>query len=295
MTNVLYLSILALAAADAADEGPRGVHRDIAYSDAGGARTRLDVYSGRGGKDRACIVWIHGGAWEFGSKALVGAKPGAFNERGYLFLSVEYRLHPAVSYREQAGDIAAAVRWARDHAAEYGGDPRRIYLMGHSAGAHLAALVATDGRYLRKAGLRLKDLSGVILLDGAGYDIPRQIRSAGRSPRLRALYLDVFGDDPARQADASPIEHVAAGKGIPPFLILHVADRPDSRMQSLSLAERLRASGVPAEVIPAEGKTHMTINRELGRAGDPPTDAVFAFLRVRDGRRSARGSESLKP
>jgi acetyl esterase/lipase len=76
------------------------------------------------------------------------SKPKAFNERGYLMVSINYLFHPAVTYREQAGDIAQAIRWVKDHAQEHGGDPGRIFLMGHSAGAHLAALVGTDGRSL---------------------------------------------------------------------------------------------------------------------------------------------------
>jgi arylformamidase len=150
--------------------------------------------------------------------------------------------------------------------------------MGHSAGAHLAALVGTDGRYLENEGLKLSDLSGVILLDGAGYDIPRQIQQAPL-PRLKTMYTTVFGEDEAKQKDASPITHVVGGKGIPPFLILHVASRRDSKAHSEALAARLRGAGIEAKVVPAEGKTHATINRELGQADDPPTKAVFEFLR----------------
>ena len=211
------------------------------------------------------MIWIHGGAWQIGDKAHVQAKPRAFNERGYVLVSVNYRFHPAVTYKEQAGDIAQAIRWVHDHAGEYGGDPGRIFLMGHSAGAHLAALVGTDGRYLKKAGLKLSDLSGVILLDGAGYDIPRQIRQA-LLPRMKAMYTAVFTEDEATQKDASPVTHVAKDKGIPPFLILHVASRRDSKAQSEGLAAKLREAGVEAKVVPAEGKTHATINRELGPA-----------------------------
>ena len=97
------------------------------------------------------MIWVHGGAWQIGDKAQVQAKPKAFNERGYVLVSVNYRFHPAVTYKEQAGDIAQAIRWVNDHAREHGGDPGRVFLMGHSAGAHLAALVGTDGRYLEKS------------------------------------------------------------------------------------------------------------------------------------------------
>jgi acetyl esterase/lipase len=251
------------------------VQKDIAYSDAGGNRTRLDVYIPGDGKDHPVLIWIHGGAWQIGDKRLVQAKPRAFNERGYVLVSVNYRFHPAVTYSEQAGDIAQAIRWVHDHAREHGGDPGRVFLMGHSAGAHLAALVGTDERHLMCDGLKLSDLSGVILLDGACYDIPRQVKQT-MLPRMKAMYTK---EDEATQRDASPTTHVAKGKGIPPFLILHVARRHDSKAQSEALAAKLREAGVTATVVPAEGKTHLTINRELGEPGDGPTEAVFEFLR----------------
>ena len=94
------------------------------------------------------------------------------------------------------------------------------------------------------------------------------------------MYTTVFTEDEATQKDASPITHVAGDKGIPPFLILHVAGRRDSKAQSDGLAARLREAGVEAKVVPAEGKTHATINRELGQPDDAPTKDVFEFLRA---------------
>jgi acetyl esterase/lipase len=229
------------------------VDKDIAYSESGGDRTRLDVYAPGNGKNHPVVIWVHGGAWQIGDKRLVQAKPKAFNEHGYVLVSVNYRLHPAVTYKEQAGDIARAIRWVKDHAVEHGGDPGRIFLMGHSAGAHLVAPVGTEGRYLEEAGLKLGDLSGVILLDGAGYDIPRQI-SQTLLLRLRAMYTSVFTEDVATQQDASPITHVAGGKGIPPFLILHVASRRDSRVQSEGLASKLREAGIGRRWSPPRGR-----------------------------------------
>jgi arylformamidase len=278
MRSLVPILIATLASVPAPADGGDRVQKDIAYFRAGGERTRLDVYAPADGKDHPVIIWVHGGAWQFGDKAHVQAKPGAFNGRGYVLVSVNYRFHPAVSYKEQAGDIAQAVRWVHEHAGEFGGDPGRLFLMGHSSGAHLAALVGTDDRYFKKAGLTLSDLAGVVLVDGAGYDIPRQVRQAAL-PRLKAMYTTVFTEDEASQRDASPVIHVAKDKGIPPFLILHVASRRDSKAQSEGLAEKLREAGVEAKVVSAEGKTHATINRELGQPDDAPTMAVFVFLR----------------
>jgi acetyl esterase/lipase len=275
--EVLLLTAALTSIPDLVVAGDR-VDKDIAYSEVGGNRSRLDVYAPREGKNHPVVIWVHGGAWQIGDKSLVQAKPKAFNEHGYVLVSVNYRLHPAVTYKEQAGDIAQAIRWVKDHAREHGGAPGRIFLMGHSAGAHLVALVGTDGRYLEKAGLKLGDLSGVILLDGACCDIPRQI-SQTLLPRLRAMYTNVFTEDEATQRDASPITHVARCKRIPPFLILHVASRRDSKAQSEGLAAKLREAGIEVKVVPAEGKTHLTINRELGEPDDVPTKEVFEFLR----------------
>jgi arylformamidase len=275
--SLCQLIVLIASVAHAADGGR--AQKDVAYSDIGGDRTRLDVYAPEG-RDHPIVIWIHGGAWRIGDKAHVQAKPKAFNERGYVLVSVNYRFQPAVAYKEQAGDIARAIRWVHDHAGEFGGDPRRIFLMGHSAGAHLAALVGTDGRYLAKVELKLSDLSGIVLLDGAGYDIPRQIKQSAL-PRAKTMYTTIFTADEAKQKEASPITHVAKGKGIPPFLILHVASRRDSKAQSDGLATALREAGVESKVVPAEGKTHATINRELGQPDDVPTQAVFDFLRER--------------
>ncbi|MFO0891700.1 MAG: alpha/beta hydrolase fold domain-containing protein [Isosphaeraceae bacterium] len=140
-------------------------------------------------------------------------RPSALNAKGYVLVSVNYRLHPEADFKAQAGDIARAVRWVREHAGEFGGDPDRIVLMGHSAGAHLAALVGIDGRYLQAEGLSPRNLSGVILLDGAGYDIPAQIEQAPL-PRMKTLYTTVFGDDPAGQEGVA-VRQVARDQGIP--------------------------------------------------------------------------------
>ncbi|WP_165249334.1 alpha/beta hydrolase [Paludisphaera soli] len=273
---MLGLVVGSSLAAEAGDGSGR-VRRDVPYAE--GPTTRLNVDAPAEGDKHPIVVWVHGGAWRFGSKDFSQGQPKAFNAEGYVWVGVEYRFVPEVTYKEQAGDVARAVRWARDHAREFGGDPDRIFLMGHSAGAHLAALTATDRRYLEAAGLKRDAIAGVILLDGAGYDVPRQIRESVL-PRIRSLYTSVFGDDPKVQEDASPIAHVARDQDIPPFLLLHV-DRADSRAQSNALAAKLREAGVPATVLAFPAKTHATINRELGRPGDPPTRAVFDFLKAR--------------
>ena len=173
-------------------------------------------------------------------------------------------------------DVASALAWIHKNAAKYSGDPKRIFVMGHSAGAHLAALVATDDRRLKAAGADLSILSGAILLDGAGYNIPRQINLG---ERVEDLYTAAFGTDPAVWRDASPVEHVASGKGIPPFLIVHAGGRAASRIQAENLAEALRAAGGKAEIFHAAGHNHGSVNRDIGLPNDATTKRVFEFLK----------------
>ncbi|MFM7107045.1 MAG: alpha/beta hydrolase, partial [Planctomycetaceae bacterium] len=222
----------------AAEPADVRVERGIPYAaDREGVGRTLDLHApaGPAPKPRPVILFVHGGGWRHGDKEMVGAKPAAFAERGWAFASANYRLDETVSPREQAQDVADAIGWLHEHGPEHGCDPGRIVLLGHSAGAHLVALVSTDGRFLEARGLDLSAIAGTILLDGAGYDVPRQIEIA-RLPRMREMYRQVFTEDPQAQREASPITHVAAGNGIPPFLLFHVGARQDSREQSEALA-----------------------------------------------------------
>ncbi len=256
------------------------IRRNIAYTQVEGSNQRLtslDVYTVAKGSKRPILVWIHGGGWQIGDKSRVQSKPSAFAAKGFVFASVNYRLVPNVTYEEQASDIATAIAYLHTHANKFGGDPDQIAVMGHSAGAHLAALVTTDERYLKEVGLPLNTIKGVVLLDGAGYDIPKQMKEFA-GPRSRRLYSKVFGKDEQMWRNASPVTHIDKAKDIPPFLILHVAERKNSKRQSEGLAAALEHAEISATVLPAEGKTHATINSELGQQGDEPTKAVFRFL-----------------
>src|SRR4051812_22360388 len=145
-----------------------------------------------------------------------------------------------------AGDLAKAIRWVHDHAREFGGDPKAIFVMGHSAGAHLAALVCADERYLKAEGLPLSILKGCVPVDVSVYDIPRRLKDGGAAP---GLFKTVFGGSEESYRDLSPVTHIARGKSIPPFLILHVADRPETKAQSHWFADKLGEAGIEAKVV----------------------------------------------
>ncbi len=260
------------------------VKRDIPYVDKGHERQVLDVYAPPAAKNLPVVFWIHGGGWQAGDKADIQLKPQVFTEKGFVFVSANYRLLPAVDMGTIVRDVARAVRWVHDHIAGYGGDPKRLFVMGHSAGAQLAALICTDDRYLKAETLSLDIVKGCVPVDGDTYDVPAIIATAEarwkahRLPPAKFGHREKFGDDPARHKDFSAVNHVAKGKGIPPFLVLHVAGHPDVTAQAQRLGNVLKDAGIAATVFGARETTHTRINADLGRPHDPATKAVFDFL-----------------
>lgn len=234
----------------------------------------LDLNVPDGVGNAPVVVFVHGGGWQRGSKGTgAGGKADAFAARGIAFASINYRMHPDVDPGVMAEDVVAALVHLRANAARYGIDPDRIALMGHSAGAHLAALAATDQDGLRRAGLPLVALRAVILLDGAGYDVARQATS-GRNAKL---YLEVFGNDPADWARWSPVTHARSAEGLPPFLIAYVR-RADAPEQAAAMADAVETGGGAATLLLAEGERHGSINRGFGEADDATTIAAFDVL-----------------
>lgn len=237
---------------------------------------RLDFIPAAASHRAPLFIFIHGGGWSFGDKRIAGHMAVHARAQGWAFASLNYRLVPGANPEQQAEDVAAAIaRLVRD-ADELEIDPGRIILSGHSAGAHLAALVGTDPRYLAAHRLPISILKGVVLFDGAGYDVPAQMARGG--PLLRRMYSNAFGNNPAFQANVSPTLQAAAPNA-GRFLILHITSRPDdSGAQSRRLAEALRAAGTPAEVV-AVDNTHAEIFRLFGQPGHVATERTDAFAR----------------
>lgn len=151
------------------------VERDIAYAEPKNQRQMLDVYTPAAGRNLPVVIWIHGGGWRAGDKTEVAGKPRAFTQKGLIFVAVTYRFVPNVSMDVIPQDIAKAVRWVRDHIGQRRGDPNRLFLMGHSAGAQLAALLCTDDRFLKAEGLSLAIVKGCVPVDGDTFDVPLQV------------------------------------------------------------------------------------------------------------------------
>lgn len=226
------------------------------------------------------VVFVHGGGWKRGDKrnATGEYKPAHYLEQGYAFASINYRLVPAATVEQQAQDVASALAYLIRQAQTLGFDASRVVLMGHSAGAHLSALVGTDMQYLKKAELGPKSLRGVIPLDGACYDVPRQIVEGGDF--MYDTYIQAFGSEKGRQLTLSPTHHAAAPNA-PAFLILHV-QRLDGAAQSKALGDALQKADTAAEVRGFDGmglQGHAEINRRLGDPTYPATPVVDTWLK----------------
>jgi len=258
--------------------------RDIPYASPALERQVLDIYSPADAKNLPVVFWIHGGGWQTGDKSSVQKKPKTFVEHGFVFVSTNYRLLPNVEMETIFRDVAKSLGWVHKHIAEHGGDPNRIFVMGHSAGAQLAALLCCDDRYLKAEGVPFGALKGCVPVDGDTYDVPAIIETAETRRRVHGQpqatfgHRQKFGNDPQKHRDYSAVTHVAKGKEIPPFLILHVADHPDNSAQAQRMGAALKAADILATVYGAKETNHTKINANIGSPDDPVTKALFDFV-----------------
>ena len=257
---------------------------NIPYVKDGHERHVLDIYTPKDAKNAPVVFWIHGGGWQAGDKTSIQLKPQAFQDKGFVFVSTNYRLLPNVEMDAIFSDIAKSLHWVHDHVAEHGGDPKRIFVMGHSAGAQLAAIISTDDRLLKAEGLPLSIIKGCVPVDGDTFDVPAIIEVAETRWRVHGLppskfgHRVKFGNDEAKHKDYSAVTHIANDKSIPPFLIMHVGEHPDTSAQAQRLENALKEAGIPVARYAGKETTHGKINNDIGLADDPGTKALFEFV-----------------
>lgn len=244
--------------------------KDIAYGP--DPQQRLDMYRPAQAHAAPVLFLVHGGAWMLGDKASRGFihdKVAHWVPMGYVVISVDYRMSRHPDPLQEAGDVARALAFAQAMARRWGADPERFVLIGHSAGAHLVALLTAAPRITQDAGVH--PWLATIALDSAAYDVVAVMQS----PHYR-FYDRVFGKDPAFWRAASPTLRLAR-KPVPMLLVCSTR-RSTSCPQARAFAERDRALGGRIELLP-EDKTHEQINEELGT--DPVyTGRIEAFLRT---------------
>jgi acetyl esterase/lipase len=233
-------------------------------------RQKLDVYALERRTDgaRPVVVYFYGGSWQGGQRADARGVAQALAQRGIVAIAPDYRVYPETIFPGFIDDAAAAVRWTRDHAREFGGDPGRILVMGHSAGAHIAAMLATDPRYLAAHGMSKAELHGMIGLAGPYAVIPP------REPHM----ADIF--PPALRGQTLPIDFVS-GHEPPMLLATGSADTVVDPANSVRFAEALRAHDDAVELKTYAGYGHGEIVEAISsgqRAGSPVFTDVLAFI-----------------
>lgn len=245
------------------------VVRDVAYGS--DPRQRFDAYAPARAHNAPVILMVHGGGWRRGDKAMPGVvanKVAYWVPRGVVVISVDYRMLPDTPPLEQARDVARALALAQRRAAAWGADPDRFVLMGHSAGAHLVALLAARPELAREQGAR--PWRGTVSLDSACLDVVQTMRSPHFS-----LYDQAFGANPADWLAASPYQHLVAAPA--PVLAVCSSRRRDSCPQAHAFVDKVQSLGGRARVL-EQDLSHGEINKTLGEPSDYTTE-VDAFLR----------------
>lgn len=281
MLAVFGAALIGLASATPAIVSQQGPHvlvagpvekRSLVYGPE--QRQYLELFTKERAGRAPLVVYLHGGGWSAGSPRAGsgGAQAEFFTSRGFAYATVGYRYVPVVAVEEQLADVARAIAYLKNQPAV---DARRIILVGHSSGAHMAALLGTDPSHFKAARLDFQAIRGVVLLDPAVLDVAPIMAAGG--PTVDRYFRPAFGADPARWSILSPLKQ-AEVPNAPGWLILHDSNNLLAGAQGGDLAASLAAAGARAAVLPVAGTTHVRLNDEIGRAGDPASEAIAAFL-----------------
>ncbi|MFO1427926.1 MAG: alpha/beta hydrolase [Steroidobacteraceae bacterium] len=251
--------------------GPFTRHANLAYGP--DRRQRLDVYAPRRAHDAPVVVFWYGGSWQDGRRQQYRFVGAALASAGFVAVLPDYRLHPQVVFPAFVEDAARAYAWAAAHATQYGGDPAKMFVMGHSAGAHQAAMLALEPRWIEAAGGDPRGLRGLIGLSGPYVLTPN-------TPALNRIFAA-----PATLPDWQPVQHVTASA--PPALLIHgLADELVDPRQSERLSAALAAAGVAVRYLKFAGRNHADTVAALSvpaRRRAPVLEEVRRFVRERSG------------
>ncbi len=252
------------------------VEKDIPYAD-GGDQRKLDLYL-PAQKGFTTIVFTYGGGWHTGSRKAVAPVGQKLQGLGFGCALLSHRLSPPDKFPAHVVDVAAGFAWVKQHIAERGGDPGRVFLMGHSSGAHLSLLLAADAKYLARHKLTPADVAGVVGLSTPVDLEPRKDGSGFGDALMGGRGADAFSRDVAVMKDASPVRHVS--KALPPvLLVVGERDFPMLEADARAFLAKAKAAGVPASLFLAKGRDHMGVVRALLEDRDPVLEQVLGFVR----------------
>lgn len=253
------------------------VEKNINYTDKNDESRQLNVYYQ---KDKSTvkdvIVFIHGGSWSSGKKDTYWWLGRNFARKGVVLVSINYGLAPLNQYVQMADDCAAAVKWVKNHIAYYGGNPDRIFLMGHSAGGHLAELINTDPQYFKRAGIA-NSIKGVILDDPFGLDMKEYMTTSAKD-HWYDDFLQTFTSNPVIWEKGSPLYYVKNSKN--PHLIFYGEKTyPAIQIQSVRLNKILLAQHVPTALHLIKGKKHVGMIAQMIVGSNQLYGYILDFLK----------------
>lgn len=257
------------------------VKRDVVFD--AKHQLALDVFQPKDVSHAPVVVFFFGGSWKSGKRQWYSWVGEALARRGVVVVIPDYRLWPEVKMEGFMSDGARAVAWAHAHAGEYGGDPDKLFVMGHSAGAHIGALLATDAHWLKEVGMQPRQLSGFIGLAGP-YDF---------LPLKEQDYIDMFGSTHEQQLLSQPV-HFVNGDEPPMLLMQGTSDKIVAPKNAKSLARLLRAQNEPVELKLFPDIGHFAILFAMSRpfrGKAPVLDDAVKFIRASAG----KGLEQSQP
>jgi len=226
----------------------------------------LDVFSPKDLPSAPVLFFIHGGGWRSGDKSIYPFLGRTFAQQGFVTVVISYRLTPEVQHPGHIQDVARAFAWTYKNIAQYGGNPNQIFVTGHSAGGHLAALLALNKKYLQAEGLSTDLIKGVSPISGV-YNIT-----------ALAGFNDVFTSDPEMRRDASPVAQVSDKQ--PPFLLIYAQnDLPTLDAQAVELSKLLQQKSTEAKTLLVPNKDHISIIGSIGIPNDLTTESIAKFVR----------------
>lgn len=253
------------------------VEKNINYTAVNDQYRQLDVFYQKDiTKAKDVVVFIHGGSWSSGKKNIYWWLGRNLARKGVVTVNINYGLAPAYQYDRMAEDCAQAVKWVKEHVSEYGGNPERIFLMGHSAGGHLAELINDDPVYFKQAGIT-NPVKGVILNDAFGLDMKEYMTNAEKDISYYD-FLRTFSKDPVIWEKGSPL-HYAENSKNPHLIFYGEKTYPAIQIQSERLNKFLLNAHVPSSLHVISKKKHVGMISQMVFGSNQLYDLILNFLK----------------
>jgi acetyl esterase/lipase len=254
------------------------VAKNINYTNTSDESRQLNIYyPGNTEISKDVLIFINGGSWSSGKKETYWWLGRNFARKGVVTVNINYGLAPQNQFGQMADDCAASVKWVKDHITAYGGNPARIFVMGHSAGGHLAELINADPRYFKKAGI-VNPVKGVILNDAFGLDMKAYLLAAEKDNRYYD-FLRTFSTSPDTWEMGSPLHYFQYSRN--PHLVFYGGDTyPAIQLQSEEIVKRFQSAKVPVSLKIIKGKKHVGMISQMVFGSNQLYDDILHFIKA---------------